>query len=519
MTQPEPRVAVEAELAEIEVLLATYEDEALAPNALLTRRYELSRALAGHRAEMSDTVSGDRVQLAAFVIMPFRAPFNDYYSEIIKPAATDAGYGIVRSDEIYSPGAFVQTIWEQILVADVVIAEMTGANANVLYELGLSHAVAKKVVMLTQDISDVPSDLRHINCIVYDTSRVNWVAQTRSAIQRMLLFEPRRAPKPILDPPASVDNTTMFADMLTEIRTLKRSVDGLKARAARASAAALAAERDLALSKDALSARLLAAPDGAPVTVYMHDGKPHATLAVPGASPLDFVRVPAGAFILGAGGSAERTEIASYWMSQYPVTNDQYCAFLNAKGNQDEGGALWMDLNGASPADRCRIRFASGHFNVESGYERYPVTYVNYYGAAAFCAWLGCELPTVEQWEKAVRGTDGREYPWGNAPPSASVANLGPDGWDRDVAPIAVNLKPDGVSPFGVVQGIGNVWHWTRTYFPDRNVQAVRGGSFFDFRLGSRQVYRFVVAPDGPDFSQSFMVCRRFMGADEDVVS
>lgn len=140
------------------------------PPSLATERYSLTRQIAVARDAALIPVSGSPDVSTAFIIMPFRDPFNSYYSEIIKPAVVDCGYEAVRSDEVYSPGAFVQTIWNQILGSAVVIAEMTGANSNVLYELGLSHAIDRRVVMITQKIEDVPADLRHINCVVYDTA-------------------------------------------------------------------------------------------------------------------------------------------------------------------------------------------------------------------------------------------------------------------------------------------------------------------------------------------------------------
>lgn len=504
-----------SELGRIDDVITALQSHELPPDALLARRYELRKALAQVRAQSAPGAQPRSEAATAFAIMPFHSPFNEYYAEVIKPAALDAGFVVSRSDEIFSPGVFVQTIWEQVLAADAVIAEMTGANSNVLYELGLSHAVAKKVIMLTQDLDDVPADLRHINCIVYDTSRVNWADQTRNALQRMLLFEPR-TDKPVLEPPASTDNTLLFQELLEEQQSLQERFDHATHRltSAHENIDALRLERDSANA--AVAARVVTTGSTIAALVYDENGGKRAALPVPDSDePLTLVYVPPGPFHFGAGGNHQEVDLRGYWITQYSITNAHYCAFLNAVGNQSEDGALWVDFDGQSPADRCRLRYASGRFTVAPGYEGHPITYVNYYGAAAFCAWLGGELPTVQQWEKAVRGVDGRDYPWGNQPPMSEVANVGPDGWARDVAPIPVKLKSKGASQFGVVQGIGNVWHWTSTYFPDRDVQAVRGGSFFDFRLGKREVYRFQVHPDGPDFSQGLLMVKRFIAVDD----
>src|SRR4051812_32103551 len=87
------------------------------PESLATERYELSRELS---AALSETlVERDAPDMTTprqvFVIMPFREPFDAYYREVIRPAVESIGYEIARSDEIYSSGAFVQTIWTQIL--------------------------------------------------------------------------------------------------------------------------------------------------------------------------------------------------------------------------------------------------------------------------------------------------------------------------------------------------------------------------------------------------------------------
>jgi formylglycine-generating enzyme required for sulfatase activity len=506
---------LERRLVEIDTAIEQWPSDRPAPDSLRRERYEVSRALSAvSRADTQD--AGQEKQGHVFAIMPFSSPFDAYYEGVIKPAVQDAGFRALRSDEIFSPQAFIQTIWEQILGADVVIAEMTGANANVLYELGLCHAINRRVVMITQKIEDVPSDLRHINLISYDTTELNWEANLRNAIQNMILFTNGSRLKAVLDPPASTEDVDLFDGLHDEAKRLRSEIRVHESAAARQQRKidAIRAERNS--YKAILASDPQPSGDGRALRIHKDGELTLASLPLPESEEvLELVQVPAGPFISGLGPQPEKIELGDFWITRYSITNAQFCVFLNRFGNRHEGGVPWVDLDGSSPVDECRVQESGGKFTVPEAFADHPVTYVNYFGATAFCAWLGGELPTVEMWEKAVRGVDGREYPWGNQPPEPRLANIESDGWDRDVAPIPVAEKVEGASPFGVVQGIGNVWHWTSTFFPDRGVQAVRGGSFFDYRLGQRQVYRFQVHPDGPDFSQGFLLSRRLLTSQE----
>jgi hypothetical protein len=80
----------------------------------------------------------------------------------------------------------MEQIWEQIRKAKVLLADLTGKNANVFYELGLAHADSKPVVLVTGNLEDVPFDLRHLRVVVYDQREPNWGEKLREGIAAYL---------------------------------------------------------------------------------------------------------------------------------------------------------------------------------------------------------------------------------------------------------------------------------------------------------------------------------------------
>lgn len=105
-----------------------------------------------------------------FIIMPFTDKLNPIYDSIIKPVIKDLKLESLRADEIFTSKPIIEDIWESIKKARFLIADLTDRNPNVFYELGLAHALNKDVILLTQDINDVPFDLRHFRIIVYQDS-------------------------------------------------------------------------------------------------------------------------------------------------------------------------------------------------------------------------------------------------------------------------------------------------------------------------------------------------------------
>jgi hypothetical protein len=114
----------------------------------------------------------------AFVIMPFRDDLTEIYDSVIKPTVEDENFSLVcrRADDYKTNKAIIQDIWKGICEARVIIADLTGLNPNVMYELGIAHTVGKDTVLIYQDNADsrvgFPFDLSHIRRIEYKNSAV-----------------------------------------------------------------------------------------------------------------------------------------------------------------------------------------------------------------------------------------------------------------------------------------------------------------------------------------------------------
>jgi hypothetical protein len=103
-----------------------------------------------------------------FVLMPFDKEFQPLYDDHIKPTVIRAGLRCERADDIQGTTLITWDIWERVNRARFLLAELTGQNANVFYELGLAHALSKDVILVTQSMDFVPFDLKAIRCIVYE---------------------------------------------------------------------------------------------------------------------------------------------------------------------------------------------------------------------------------------------------------------------------------------------------------------------------------------------------------------
>jgi formylglycine-generating enzyme required for sulfatase activity len=183
-------------------------------------------------------------------------------------------------------------------------------------------------------------------------------------------------------------------------------------------------------------------------------------LALPAAASADGIMlVQAGAFWMGRDdGPADeaplhRVYVRDFWIERHKVTNAEFADFLNATGLRPPGSERRYDEDDAD----ARIHRVQDRWLPDAGYERHPVVEVSWFGARDYCAWKGRRLPTEAEWEKAARGDDRRSYPWGVAAPAPQLSVFG-RGYNA-TEPTA--SRPDGASPHGVHDMLGNLREWT----------------------------------------------------------
>ncbi len=204
----------------------------------------------------------------------------------------------------------------------------------------------------------------------------------------------------------------------------------------------------------------------------------------------EMIYIPAGEFTMGCDegrdneAPAHTVHVDAFYIDRYPVTNEEYKRFVDATGHP----VPCYDVEWAQPQG---YNWDPETRTPPKGKEKHPVVLVTWEDARAYAAWAGKRLPTEAEWERASRSTDGRRWPWGNEF-VAGRCNTKESGIGG-TSPVG-QFSPEGDSPDGVGDTIGNVWEWTTSLFrpypydPDDGRESLeaagwrvlRGGSWFN---------------------------------------
>ena len=161
-------------------------------------------------------------------------------------------------------------------------------------------------------------------------------------------------------------------------------------------------------------------------------------------------------------------QLGAYWMDQLEVTNAMY--------------TLCMNAGACDPPQSFRSQRRADYFE-NPEFKDYPVVYVTWGQAKAYCEWAGRRLPTEAEWERAARGDDFRTFPWGENKADGLLTNFNMLVGDTS----RVGTYPLGASPFGVLDMAGNVAEWVNDFYT------------FDYSTSDN-----FVNPTGPETSSSF---------------
>jgi rhamnose transport system permease protein len=254
-----------------------------------------------------------------------------------------------------------------------------------------------------------------------------------------------------------------------------------------------------------------AAPTVDPELAESSEPTPTPTATEPPKPIDDMLLIEAGPFTLGSDSTeanespAQVIELDTFEMDRFEVTNADFAMFVNATGYQTE-------------AEQNEARKTWQTYAADKDF--HPVVKVSWADAVAYCEWLDKRLPTEFEWEKAARGPDGNNFPWGNSFDPA-IANIKATGIRGTVV---VGSFPAGASGYGVEDMAGNVWEWTAspyqaypnsTYqdqFYSDDLRVTRGGGWFEDEAQIRSTNRSAAALDAANDDLGFRCVRDSQG-------
>lgn len=194
----------------------------------------------------------------------------------------------------------------------------------------------------------------------------------------------------------------------------------------------------------------------------------------------------------------KKAKTGGFYIDRYPVTNAQYKTFMSETGHPEPYiSPEAYQRQGFLVHPYAKVKeFLWGEGSFPAGQESHPVVLVSLENATSYCAWRGKKmghryrLPTEVEWEKAARGTDSRNFPWGNEW-NPDYLNSG----DRFGSTTPVGRFPQGRSPYGLYDTAGNVFEWTSTPW-NENKTALKSCSWDDLPGTCRPAMRHGRPPE-----------------------
>lgn len=190
------------------------------------------------------------------------------------------------------------------------------------------------------------------------------------------------------------------------------------------------------------------------------------------------VYVPAGEFTMGSKNDNNDDEkpvhavnLDAFWIDQTEVNNSRYAKCV-ADGK-------------CNPPSSTKSYTHDSYYG-NSEFDNYPVIYVDWDMANAYCEWADRRLPTEAEWEKAARGANGRTYPWGNDMPNNNVLNYNNNIGDTT----EVGKYPNGASPYGALDMAGNVWEWVADWYSETYYASSQASNPLGPASGRERVFR-----------------------------
>jgi hypothetical protein len=412
-----------------------------------------------------------------FIIMPFSEiksktgsispeDWKFLLENVFRKILIPLGYNVVRGDTSNKSGSIIKDIITNIVNADIVLADLTGLNPNVMYELGVRHALSNRTILLSQNVKSLPFDLRDLRTIEYSL-KANGPKHLRKKLKETVI-EIESAPKDDIDNPVIEYLANYYQKSLPNRISQVASYHKLLT----PESESLEQENNLILKIiERFSSEIIAKAGEVNSGLREYEIQEIATL-----------------FNVSAKARFQRVRcrirlVENLYFDKYPVTNAFYRLFLAETG--------WK---------------APKHWK-NDWYEPitmrdHPVTGVNYYDIIKFIEWRSNKtgrkyrMPTEIEWEMAARRNKDIHYPWGD---TISSENCNCELTKTD-GTVPVDSFEHWPSLCGLFDMCGNAWEWCTPWLDDDirvsykgDYAVLKGGSWestiFETKIGYRDIF------------------------------